>query len=310
MAWHGASVPAMSHLLCFFIATTIASGDCMNCREPGTAESLLSLDGQVLRERDVLLHHPGQWPCGTIGPVHALLLPPQHVNEAALLPPAGGQASPVAPVRLWLWLHPAAYHEGLAALQRLCQPLDAAQQQQPDVTAPAGVTITPMSRHLRRLELRGPSSTRLLADLLPAARALASPPAPAGMVQSENPASLEHAACATHISSDHALVLSATSAGTVLACQVQDPRLASCEGDADLDAALSGEASDGDAVMAEAAEVPPATDGSADMGRQHAASTAPHLWEGPDAVRPPHSESQVLQPNSTCTCLSTVYPTV
>ena len=128
-----------------------------------------------------MMHHPGQWPCGTIGPVHALLLPPQHVNEAALLPPAGGQASSAAPVQLWLWLHPAAYHEGLAALQRLCQPSDAVQQQRPQDVTPAGVTITPMSRHLRRLELRGPSSIWLLAALLPAAKTLASPPAPAGM---------------------------------------------------------------------------------------------------------------------------------
>lgn len=108
----------------------------------------------------------------------------------------------------------------------------------------------------------------------------------------------------------HANGLFAMSAGTVLACQVQDPRLASCEGDADLDAAPSGKTSDGDAVMAEAPEVPPAAAGSSDMGRQHAASAAPQLWEGPDAVRPPHSESQVLQPNSTCTCCSTVYTTV
>lgn len=172
----------------------------MNCREPGTAGALRAADGQVLREHDVMLHHPGQWPRQAIGPVHALLLPPQHAAGAEAPPPAGGQASPAAPVRLWLWLHPAAYHEGLAALQRLCPPSDAAQQQQPqdDATAdaaqqrqpeaaePAGVTITPMSRHLRRLELRGPSSTRLLADLLPAAKALASPPAPAGMAQNMN----------------------------------------------------------------------------------------------------------------------------
>ena len=95
-------------------------------------------------------------------------------------------------------------------------------------------------------------------------------------------------------------------AGTVLACYVQDPRLASCGGDADLDAALSGKASDGDAVMGEAAEVPPATAGPADMGLRHAASMAPRLWEDLDAVRPPHSESQVLQPSRMCTCSSIV----
>lgn len=134
-----------------------------------------------------MLHHPEQWPCGTIGPVHALLLPPQHATGAEAPPPAGGQASPAAPVRLWLWLHPAAYHEGLAALQRLCQQSDAAQRQRPQDPTPAGVSITPLSAPLRRLELRGPSSTRLLADLLPAAKALASPPAPAGVVHSVKP---------------------------------------------------------------------------------------------------------------------------
>ena len=159
----------------------------MNCREPGTAEALLSLDGQVLREHDVMLHHPEQWPCGAIGPVRALLLPPQPAPKAEAPPPAGRQASSAAPARLWLWLHPAAYHEGLGALQRLCQPLGAAHQRQTEAAESAGITVTPMSRYLRRLELRGPSSTRLLADLLPSAKALASPPAPAGVVQSVKP---------------------------------------------------------------------------------------------------------------------------
>jgi hypothetical protein len=130
-----------------------------------------------------MLHHSSQWPRGTIGPAHALLLPPQHANDAAA-PPADGEPGPAAPVRLVLWLHPAAYHEALAMLQRLCQQPEHAQQHRQPAAAPGGgVAITPLSRHLRRLELRGPSATGLLTGLLPAIKPLTSPPAPTGTPQ-------------------------------------------------------------------------------------------------------------------------------
>lgn len=211
------------------------------CREPGTAERLLEADAQLLREHGVMLHHPAQGPFGAIGPARALLPPMQHAGGAAAPAAestAGGQAQRAAleaPLRLWLWLHPAAYHEALAMLQRLCrqpvtgsspppdrpdagspagqdvpgqvpqqsnasviqQPQQPAaalprsppapqgqppQQRQPSAAPGTGISITLLAPHLRRLELRGPSSTAALAGLLPDFTALTCPPAPDGVI--------------------------------------------------------------------------------------------------------------------------------
>lgn len=199
---------------------------CHCCREAGTAERVLEAAAKPWREHDVMLHHPKRWPWGTIGPARTLLLPAP-----------GTAAADEAPRRLWLWLHPTAYHEALAMLQRLCRqqaastqpagspvggstqrqqqqgaavqrPAESSHQQasQPAMAEPpqsqasaevqpakqqdlaattgggtgaaaAGVHITPMAAHLRRLELRGPASTALLAGLLPEITALTSPSA-------------------------------------------------------------------------------------------------------------------------------------
>lgn len=182
----------------------------------------------------MMLHHAGQWPRGAIGPARALLLPAQHgvgAEAPSAAVPAAGLAEPAAPLRLWLWLHPAAYHAALAMLQRLCrrpdpgsapvpdapqagsppaqdvplqlpQHISTADLQQPTVAPPQqptvvppqqplhrphpsarpgrGVSITPLSSQLRRLELRGPSATAALAGLLPDFTILTSPPAPDG----------------------------------------------------------------------------------------------------------------------------------
>lgn len=74
----------------------------VHCRAGGPA-----LQGLV--EFDLVLHRPGEHPCGALCPARALFAP-------ACSHAPGGGAQP----RLWLWLHPAAYAEALAALRAAC----------------------------------------------------------------------------------------------------------------------------------------------------------------------------------------------
>lgn len=74
----------------------------VHCRAGGPA-----LQGLV--EFDLVLHRPGEHPRGALCPARALFGPARgHAY--------GGGAQP----QLWLWLHPAAYAEALAALRDAC----------------------------------------------------------------------------------------------------------------------------------------------------------------------------------------------
>ncbi len=127
-------------------------------------------------ERTLLLHEPGS-PSDVIGPARALLLDAR--SFGTLIPstsngdpttsqtdgrfgPSDSQAeaaqadsSPTASShssQIWLWVHAACYVRARGALERQC----GAQR----------VQLTGRSAHWRRLELRGPRSTAVLAALL------------------------------------------------------------------------------------------------------------------------------------------------
>ena len=77
-----------------------AAGSLVHCRAGGPA-----LQGLI--EFDVVLHHPDEHPRGALCPARALFA----CGHAR----GGGAES-----QLWLWLHPAAYAEALAALRVAC----------------------------------------------------------------------------------------------------------------------------------------------------------------------------------------------
>ncbi len=132
-------------------------------REPSAAEAVLARGGGPWREYGLMLHHPGLWPAGAICPTRALLLPPPDaastaggaaeaaedaaagaatgtpaagtpvVSAAATDAPKEAAADTRVPLRLWLWLHPAAYAEALSMLQAACgQPAAGSEQRASD----------------------------------------------------------------------------------------------------------------------------------------------------------------------------------
>ena len=127
-------------------------------------------------ERMLMLHEPGL-PSDVIGPARALLLDAR--TFGSLLAGTSGSdpvasqtdgctdaitrrtdaahadGSPTAglpSVQLWLWVHAASYVRARGALERQC--------------SASGVQLIGRSAHWRRLELRGPRSTAVLAALL------------------------------------------------------------------------------------------------------------------------------------------------
>lgn len=80
-----------------------------------------------------VLHHPGLWPRGAVGPVKVLF------------PPGGG--------RCWLWVHAACLAEAVALL----------------TTELEGLAVRDLSREVATFEVRGRLASQVLVDALPAA---------------------------------------------------------------------------------------------------------------------------------------------
>ncbi len=112
-------------------------------------------------ERTLMLHEP-QPESRIIGPARALLLDMRHCealsshdDQSVQAHPDGvsGKSSCSEPAHVWLFPHAACYVHARAALQRQCET--------------HGVQLTGRCAHWRRLELRGPRSSTMLAALLP-----------------------------------------------------------------------------------------------------------------------------------------------
>lgn len=143
------------------------------------------------REVGAVLHRPAAWPASPITPARAMLLPcitapappttpqpstaqqsimprlpqsellqqahrpqQQQQQQQQLLPPSEQQPREQRR-EVWVWVHPAARVEAVAALRAAT------------TAASAAVEVAPLSAHLRRLELRGPTSAAALGSLLP-----------------------------------------------------------------------------------------------------------------------------------------------
>jgi len=127
-------------------------------------------------ERTLMLHEPDS-PWDVVGPARALLLDarsfgrlsdgtsnahptapqadgyvgPSESQAEAVLADGSPTASPPSK-QMWLWVHAACYVRARGALERQC--------------GAHGVQLTSRSAHWRRLELRGPRSSAVLAALL------------------------------------------------------------------------------------------------------------------------------------------------
>ena len=112
-------------------------------------------------EREVMLHHPGQYPRGALCPAQLLLLPSSGgslgstSSGAAMEVDAEDGASGASHVQACLWVHPAAAAEAHAALRQ----------------AAAGPQVCLEVPNVRRLELRGGAADTALAVALAGATA-------------------------------------------------------------------------------------------------------------------------------------------
>ena len=109
-----------------------------------------------------MLHEP-QSADDDIGPARALLLDMRHIGALSLrhdhpVPPhpdgvSGDSGCSDTAAHVWLFPHAACYVQARAAMQRQCEI--------------HGVRLTSRGAHWRRVELRGPRSSAILAALLP-----------------------------------------------------------------------------------------------------------------------------------------------
>ena len=203
------------------------------CLDPVDAAALLLEGGQQQRRRgarmaEAVLHRPGAFPQGALGPVRWLWRPPG-LSLSPSHAKGEGEGEDGAWAALWLWLHPAFADEVHALLQARIAAAES-----------PSVRLRPIP-DLLLLELRGPGAHPLLRRALQ--------PATIGVAvteegEGEGEGNALWAGLLQHVSSARPETFPAH--GAVLALRVRDPREAarpSCRGGA---AFLFGEDDDGE----------------------------------------------------------------